>query len=655
MSSLFALIWLAILPALGGGELEQAIARFRQSLGPMGAERTQALSQLVALGDPGATPVLADEFARCSAALRKAADEVTEARHALEHRQKMLADLEQRKQGDPSLESYLTSRREAVEAMSKELAKLDKVIAREAPWHAELSAATAKFFDVLGDSRRKTAEKLLWEDATRLPDPQARLGAIEMLARGGGHGTAVEMVDLLGSFVARKAELERKLPKAEEEVHKLEKRMQREAEQLGGRTPESTQHEYDRARAEAAGMRRELTLLCHLSDSAVEAASRALAREATETQVRSVQALGRELEREKGELRLRILAILAGVDVDSVKAEVRERLESEKEPAAIARILTDLAALGDSQIVEPILSRWLDHETLLVQAAALDALVSLKSVEAIDPLIDRLEPTQGRARTDLQRALIALTGKDFRNNQLLWKRWWEENREGFVVPEVVPPRTGDAHAMEGTYVVTFFGIETESKHVLFILDVSGSMNFAMVARDNPSDDPGKPHDMPLEGESSRLDTAKRDLVHAVDGLEDGSTCNLVVYASDVWSWQDQPVVLDTEKRAELHTYIEGLEGVGGTNIFGALEMAFELAGVEGKAEWERPEFDTIFLLSDGRPSVGVTTNIDEILAFVREKNRSAGIVIHTIGLSGAHNAHLMRSLAEENGGTYASH
>ena len=62
-----------------------------------------------------------------------------------------------------------------------------------------------------------------------------------------------------------------------------------------------------------------------------------------------------------------------------------------------------------------------------------------------------------------------------------------------------------------------------------------------------------------------------------------------------------------------------------------------------------------FLLTDGRPSVGVTTNADEILEFVRERNASAGIVIHTIGLSGAQDAYLLRNLAEQNGGTYAAH
>jgi hypothetical protein len=52
--------------------------------------------------------------------------------------------------------------------------------------------------------------------------------------------------------------------------------------------------------------------------------------------------------------------------------------------------------------------------------------------------------------------------------------------------------------------------------------------------------------------------------------------------------------------------------------------------------------------------VGLTTQPDEILAYVREKNRSGGIVIHTIGLSGAQDAYLLSELAAQNGGTYSA-
>ena len=57
---------------------------------------------------------------------------------------------------------------------------------------------------------------------------------------------------------------------------------------------------------------------------------------------------------------------------------------------------------------------------------------------------------------------------------------------------------------------------------------------------------------------------------------------------------------------------------------------------------------------DGDTDEGLSTDADETLAFVREMNTNAGVVIHTIGLSGAQDAYLLRSLAEQNGGSYTS-
>jgi Mg-chelatase subunit ChlD len=110
--------------------------------------------------------------------------------------------------------------------------------------------------------------------------------------------------------------------------------------------------------------------------------------------------------------------------------------------------------------------------------------------------------------------------------------------------------------------------------------------------------------------------------------------------------------MSPKERQEVSEFVAEAPAVGGTNIYGALERALDLCGAKGGGTWSRPVFDTLYFLTDGRATVGVTTNTEEILTFVRERNASAGIVIHTIGLSDAHDAVLMRRLAEENGGTY---
>jgi Mg-chelatase subunit ChlD len=107
-----------------------------------------------------------------------------------------------------------------------------------------------------------------------------------------------------------------------------------------------------------------------------------------------------------------------------------------------------------------------------------------------------------------------------------------------------------------------------------------------------------------------------------------------------------------QMRKEASDFIAASDAVGATNIYGSLERALDLAGAKGGASWSAPVIDTIYFLTDGRATVGLTTNTEEILSYVRERNRNSGIVVHTIGLSDAHDAVLMRRLAEENGGTY---
>ena len=110
--------------------------------------------------------------------------------------------------------------------------------------------------------------------------------------------------------------------------------------------------------------------------------------------------------------------------------------------------------------------------------------------------------------------------------------------------------------------------------------------------------------------------------------------------------------MSPQTRKEALDYVGALEGAAGTNIYSALEKAMDISGVKAGSAWNKPAFDTIFFLTDGRATVGLTTDTEQILSFVRERNATAGIVIHTIGLSGAQDADLLRRLAEENGGQY---
>src|SRR6185436_20350699 len=168
----------------------------------------------------------------------------------------------------------------------------------------------------------------------------------------------------------------------------------------------------------------------------------------------------------------------------------------------------------------------------------------LRSREAIPALIARLSSEEGRMRTDLGHALTSLTGKDFHGNVELWQRWWKENEAGFQVVPVTAEKSALEEAKEGVGV-SFFGISTESQHVLFVIDCSLSMDFSLTPKNNPTDEPGRPYDTPDEskGEWSRLTAAKHDLEKALGGIRDGGEFDIICYAADVWAWDDTPATM----------------------------------------------------------------------------------------------------------------
>jgi len=614
------------------------------------ADKSAALDRLVGLGDVGATPILVNEYARCTVAYHQARDAVFKLDVQIDRANQLLAEMRLRAENDESLGGTIIEHEKARGEKSTKRDREQKKLDREGPWRVSLGKGMERLFHGLGTSKRRSAEKDIWKAVDEESDPETRLASVEILGVVAGDGGAVKLQKFMGEISAQQAKLKRKLPKLMKEVREMEARMQREQEQQNGGMGRATAQQYNKIKAEAQAMRSELTVTDYICDESVRAAGRALARESEDVRSKSLDALERALKKAKGSARLRTLQIIGQVPAEQVKANLRELLTQEKDPAATAVILDDLAALGDQVIVPLLIEVYLGSESWHVQSHAAAALATLRVKEGIPALIKALETAEGRFRTDIRNSLVKLTTKDFRTNLKLWQDWWAQEGAAFEVPEAEAVVEASEQA-QSEIGVTFFGISTESQRVLFVFDLSGSMEFSMVSRGAPGADDQTP---PREGEISRLTAAKRDLIKAMGGLREGALFNIVLYASDVWTWQDKLVVMDTEARGEVMATIEDLTAVGGTNIYGALEEAFALAGAKDGDEWSNPDIDTIFLLTDGRPSVGVTTDPEQILAFVRDVNRNAGIVIHTIGLSGAQDAFLLRSLAEENGGDYAA-
>jgi hypothetical protein len=616
------------------------------------SEQKAALAKLVASADQEAVAVISREFARVATKLREAKDETVRVKYQLDRKRLLLATLKMRAERDDSLADSVAHQAQLTRELESQLQKQIRTKDALSPWVQSLGEGTVELFAALG-SKAKTALKGLWDQAEEADSLEEQLAAVEMLAFVGGEGAAVDMQKLIADLGKERATLRRKLPKMLVDVRKMEARMQKEQEQSGGGMSQGTMQQYNRAKGEAVVVQRAVVSLAQIMEACVDAGGQALSREEGPLLERALVALLRAQKKAKGDARLRTLEMIARAEGTEVRAALRGLLEKEKDPTVKGKVIAALAAVKDHELTGWLLDGALADESWQVRSRAMAALSTLRSREAIPVLIARLDAIEGRERTDCGDSLQSLTGMDFHGNTELWKRWWSDNEASFVVPELAE-ESDASEAAEESIGVTFFGIRTDSRRVLFVLDLSGSMNFAMVPRDNPDDDPAKPYDEPQGDEPSRLAVAKTELLRALSGIDEGSVFNLVMYASDVWTWKDDLVEMEEDTRPAVAAYLEGLKAVGATNLYSALEVALDLAGADADEKWEVPEIDTIFVLSDGRPSVGLSTDPDEILALVKERNEAAGITIHTIGLSGAQDAYLLRSLAEQNGGTYAA-
>lgn len=316
------------------------------------------------------------------------------------------------------------------------------------------------------------------------------------------------------------------------------------------------------------------------------------------------------------------------------EADWLAKLESEAESANQEirnAALWQLAKLAQKRYL-PLFVRTLDHEEWSTRLAALKGAEIIAGADAIEAIIRRLRLEEGRMRREFCDALFRLTGQTFPPDPDAWEKWWGEAKSGFK-----PLGTGDLWRLKQEEETrrltqatknTFYGMRIVSHRVIFIVDVSGSMN-------EPTRSPylGKP------GEP-RMEVAKRELIKCIDALDTDALFNMIVFSSGVDRWLDAGVAQSKDKeRTEAKTFAARLGANGGTNLYGAIESAFA-----------DPDVDTIYVLSDGEPSVGDVIDPAEIRRRVQQWNEHRKIVIHTIAVGGQFQ--VLEWLAADSGGSH---
>lgn len=250
--------------------------------------------------------------------------------------------------------------------------------------------------------------------------------------------------------------------------------------------------------------------------------------------------------------------------------------------------------------------------------------------------------------------LVSMTGAVFPATQPdKWRTLWEQEKDKLEVAVAHAP-PADGH----TVASGFCGIPVQGTRVLFILDLSRSMTFAMADKrttaggNSPS--------------ATRIDFARRELNAAIDQVSEHGSLNLITFDGNTKAkiWNKGMLPATEKNREKLKKYVAELEPDGGTNLWSALEEAMKFKSLVYGDRYET-NVDEIFLLSDGAPSVGEVLDPNEMLRLVRESNRFAKMRINTVFITspndeerrqqapwmeGVKPEELMRRLAEENGG-----
>jgi hypothetical protein len=418
-----------------------------------------------------------------------------------------------------------------------------------------------------------------------------------------------------------------------------------------------------------------------------EEAANVLARmEPKETQAAVVEALshGKETVREGAALALgkmkhdgeppvevlcKVVSSDRSVDVVAAAAESLGAIGSKKATPALvelarsrAEILciaaADALSLLKDEAAAGTLIELLGHRSWRVQVAALNALGATRSKKAIDPLIEYLDAAEGRPREDARRALMRTTQRTFGMDAKTWRDWWDRVKDTWEVPpekEVEDDDPGRGYARKPT---RYHRITTFSDKIIFAIDISTSMEDPIQIKAGVRSQEEK-YQRRWQG-TRKLEIAREELAFCLRGLDPETKFNVIAFETDVRTWKRAPVsatsgnvqaairwIMKQKARRPSTSGMKtssgrGADGmvIGRTNTYACLRQIFGLKGLRGKGRTTRghgggpkPRWDTCFFLSDGTPTEGEITNIEEILDEVRRWNRSAKMVIHTIGMN----------------------
>lgn len=344
---------------------------------------------------------------------------------------------------------------------------------------------------------------------------------------------------------------------------------------------------------------------------------------------------------------------------EKTERKLRRKLKKKKQLGAAQLLILHASLQNDHLDGRELTSAALFEDDELLVLTAVRLLARTRSAEVIPLLLDGMDFWDEKDLTSRQflafkDALYQLTGVS---------RDMASAYRTYLDGKVIDPKTVKTEKKpKGTTSVTLFGLDLTGKHIVFVLDVSGSM----VLKDplTPADrkklrgrtgvGSGKSElQKELENNRVRMTRAKKETIAAIQGLPKDKTFNVIIFSTVAYAWETQQMTATATHKERAIALIDELEPQGGTFTDDAIELAFK-----------DPLIDTLYLITDGAPThirskfsrkVFVAKDtlglIKEIHAFVKKANTLRHLRIFTMGFPGSKEDFLQK-LALDNHGVY---
>lgn len=269
------------------------------------------------------------------------------------------------------------------------------------------------------------------------------------------------------------------------------------------------------------------------------------------------------------------------------------------------------------------IGRTRDDDGWRTRVQVVEDALTLREAPAMDALVALVGDGNERVASSALSALQALSGTDLGADRALWEEWWKANREGWTPPKGRAALRSRKRT-PGRTSAAFHGIGVATARAVFVLDHSASIAMERDGR-------------------RKWDRVTEHLKETLAALPDTVRVNVVLFDDKVTTAFDEPRTLDPKCRQDLDRFFTRHRfPMGGTNLLGGLETALAM------------EVDSMFVLTDGSPTVGDMVLAARVKERVTRANRRRKVAIHTVAFGAdAAATGLLRELAGSNDGEFA--